>query len=268
MKSWLRTVVGAAAILCACGVVRAQDAGQQAAKPHAMATNADPDWEVATVRPSDPDDPHGQHIDFRGRHILLEDTTIQEFLLMGYGMQKGQLAGLPDWAKTDRWNVDGVPDVEGQASWPQLQGMMRKILAERFGLKLHHEQRAMPVFALRVAKGGEKMTANTSDPNGWMEQRNWESNGVHVENMKNISMSELAQILQFHVPRPAVDQTGLKGRWDFKLQWTVDETKTTAPNAPPGIFTAIQEQIGLKLQAVKAPADVLVVDKVERPGAN
>jgi uncharacterized protein (TIGR03435 family) len=65
-----------------------------------------------------------------------------------------------------------------------------------------------------------------------------------------------------------VDQTGLKGRYDFKLQWTMDEAQTAAADASPGLFTAIQDQIGLKLERVKAPADTLVIDKVERPGAN
>jgi uncharacterized protein (TIGR03435 family) len=81
-------------------------------------------------------------------------------------------------------------------------------------------------------------------------------------------MADLALILQFHVDRPVVDQTGLKGRYDFKLQWTVDDAQTSAPDAPPGLFTAIQDQIGLKLERAKAPADMLVIDKAERPGAN
>jgi uncharacterized protein (TIGR03435 family) len=244
---------------------------QETAKPqtaHAMAKDAEPDWEVATVKPSDPNDANGQHIRLRGRHVMLLDTTVEQFLLLGYGVQLSQLANEPAWVKTERWDVDGVPDVEGEPSWRQLQGMMRKILAERFGLQLHHEPRQMPVFALTVSKGGPKMIANTSDPNGWMDQQNGGTGGRHFETLKNTSMSDLALILQFHVDRPVIDQTGLKGRYDFKLQWTVDETQTTTPDAPPGLFTAIQDQIGLKLEPVKAPADVLVIDKVERPGAN
>ena len=112
------------------------------------------------------------------------------------------------------------------------------------------------------------MVANASDPNGWMNQQNGTTNGRHVEALKNASMADLALVLQFHVDRPVVDQTGLKGRYDFNLQWTVDEAQATASDAPPGLFTAIQDQIGLKLEGVKAPADVLVIDKVDRPGAN
>jgi len=266
---WMRAVVVGAVVLCVADALSAQDAGQMPAKPQMMAKDADPDWEVATVKPSDPNDPNGQYIRLRGRHVMLLDHTVEDILLIGYGVQKSQLVGEPDWVKTEKWDVDGVPDVEGEPSMRQLREMMQKILKERFGMELHREQREMPVFALAVAKGGPKMTPNTSDPNGWVDQQNSAANGRDVENLKNASMPDLAEILQFRTSRPVVDQTGLKGRYDFRLQWTTDESKApTDGSAPPGLFTAIQEQIGLKLEPVKAQADVLVVDHVERPSAN
>lgn len=233
-----------------------------------MAKQADPDWDIVTVKPSNPNDVRGQHIDFRGRHVMLLDTTVEQFLLIGYSVQQSQLPDLPNWAKTTRWDLDGIPTVEGLPSLTQIQGLIRKILAERFELQLHHDQRELPVFALTIAKGGPKLVVNTSDPNGWMDQQNGNRDGRHVEALKNASMAELALILQFHVDRPVVNQTGLTGRYDFKLQWTQDDAQTTAPDAPPGLFTAIQEQIGLKLERVNSPADVLVIDKLEKPGAN
>jgi uncharacterized protein (TIGR03435 family) len=81
-------------------------------------------------------------------------------------------------------------------------------------------------------------------------------------------MADLAPMLQFNVDRPVVDKTGLTGRYDFKLQWTVDQSDAGEPDAPPGLFTAIQEQIGLKLEPVKAMAEVLVVDAVNKPAEN
>ena len=238
------------------------------AKPQPMAKDADPDWEVATVRPSDPNDNGHQHINLRGRHVMLLDHTVDDILLIGFGVQKSQLVGEPDWAKTERWNVDGVPDVEGEPSMRQLQEMMQKILVERFGLKLHHEQREISVFALTVAKGGPKMTPNPSDPTGWFDQQNSIGNGRDVEALKNASMTDLAHILQFRVDRPVVDQTGLKGRYDLKLQWSTDEAQTTQTDELPGLFTALTEQIGLKLEPVRAPADVLVIDQVQKPSPN
>jgi uncharacterized protein (TIGR03435 family) len=263
------TSVRMALALCvAAGLTaRAQDAGKPVALK-AMAKEAAPDWEVATVKPSDPDDTRGQHIDLQGSHVLLLDTTVEQFLLLGYGIQQSQLAGEPEWVKTTRWDVDGVPTVQGQPNLAQVQMLIRNILTERFGLQFHHEQREMPVFAMTVAKGGPKMVANTSDPNGLLDQQGGTSNGRHVEALKNTSMAELAFILQFHVDRPVVDQTGLKGRYDLNVQWTVDDAQTDAPDAPPGLAAAMQEQVGLRLDRVKGPADVLVLDKVDKPGAN
>jgi uncharacterized protein (TIGR03435 family) len=260
----------ATAALFAHGIAPAQSASEndKITQPKAMARDADPDWDVVTVKPSDPNSNGGQRIRLHGQHVTLLDHTVENLLLIGYGVQKSQLADEPNWVKTERWNVDGVADVEGEPSLRQLQEMMQKILAERFGLKLHHEQREMAVYALTVAKGGPKMTPNSSDPNGWMDQQNSASGGRDVEVLKNTSMADLALILQFRVDRPVVDQTALKGRYDLKLQWTTDETRAPADDAPPGLFTAIQEQIGLKLEPAKAPADVLVIDQVERPGAN
>jgi uncharacterized protein (TIGR03435 family) len=250
-------------------VVATARAQSDSTKPQMMAKDADPDWDVATVKPSDPNSPGGQRINLRGRQVVFQNTTVEQFLLLGYGLQKSQLAGEPGWAKTERWNVDGLANVDGKPSWKQTQGMMRKLLAERFGLKIHLEQRKMPVFALTIAKGGPKLTPNTSDPDGLMDQQNTEVNGQHAEILKNTPVSELALILQFHVDRPVVDQTGLKGRYDLHLKWTVDESKApTDGSAAPSLFTAIQEQIGLKLEPVKAQTDVLVVDAVEHPSAN
>lgn len=265
----LRVVV-AAAILITC-VLGCTSAHAQQPSPFSktpMAKDADPDWEVATVKPSNPEDTRGQHIDMDGRRILLTGTTVEQFLLLGYGVQKSQLADLPDWAKTQKWDVAGVPNVEGLPSLQQVMSLIRKILPERFGMKLHREQRELSVFALTVAKGGPKMTVNTSDPNGWMQQNNREANGRHTELLKNTSMKDLALILQFHVDRPVVDQTNLKGRYDFDLTWTVDDAPAPADDAPPALVTAIQDQIGLKLSKAKAPAEVLVIDTASKPDSN
>ncbi|MDP9049753.1 MAG: TIGR03435 family protein, partial [Acidobacteriota bacterium] len=250
----------------------AQDAAEQhqtngSPQPQMMAKDADPDWDVVTVKPSAPSD-KGDYMDIHGRHWTFERETVEEMLGIGYGVQKRQLVGEPDWARTDRWDVDGLSDTDGEPDLKQLQSMMRKVLGERFGLKLHNEQRQMPVFALTVAKGGPKLTENTTDPNGTMDQNGGSGNGWKSSRFSNATMRDLALILDFHVDRPVVDQTGLKARYDFRLKWLTDDSHATDPDAPPGIFTAIQEQLGLKLEPVKAATDVLVVDHVDRPSAN
>jgi len=255
-----------------CGAAKCTAQEQNAGNPvtaKEMRPEAVPDWEVAAVKPSNPNDTRGQHIDMSGRHLRLLDTTVEQFLLIGYSVQQSQLAGEPEWVKTTRWDVDGLSDVEAAPNLAQLQGLIRKILTERFGLQLRQEQRELPVFALIVAKGGPRIVANTSDPNGIMDQQqNGSSSSRHVETLRNASMADLSLILQFHVDRPIVDHTGLRGRYDFKLQWATDDAPAETPDAPPGLFTAIQEQIGLKLERMKAPANVLVIEEIAKPGAN
>jgi uncharacterized protein (TIGR03435 family) len=150
-----------------------------------------------------------------------------------------------------------------------MQSLIRKVLAERFGLKLHRDSRELSVYAITVAKGGEKMVRSMGDPNGLPDENDNASNGLVTMRVTNMSMVDFAMIFQFFLDRPSVDQTGLTGRYDFQLKWTPDEGHVaTDGNAPPGLFTAIQEQIGLKLEPVKAPAQVLVIDAVQRPSGN
>ena len=260
---WIGVVIAiAVALTVACvrpGTVHAQDAAM-------MAQDADPGWEAATVKPSDPNDTVS-HINIKGRQVMIESEPLQAMLKFAYGVQDGQIVGAPDWIRTERWDVAGVPDIAGKPNLPQFQSMMRKLLAERFGLKLHREQRERPVFALTVAKGGAKLQKSAGDPNGGPGSNGSESNGVAIRRFTNASMPDLALMLLIHTDRPIVDQTGLQGRYDFQLQWTKDEAATPAADAP-GFFTAIEEQLGLKLESAKAQAEVLVVDAVERPGAN
>jgi uncharacterized protein (TIGR03435 family) len=234
----------------------------------AMTRDADPDWEVATVRPTDPAVTNAS-IRMNGRQFVLENRTVETLLLAGYGVHKKQIVNAPDWIRSERWDMKGVPDVPGQPSMKQMQSLVRKILTERFGLVTHTEKREMEVYALTVAKGREKMTPSAGDPNGPPDENDREDGGVRTMRVLNSSMGDFAMVMKFFLDRPVVDQTGLTGRYDFQLKWTFDELKAPSDGSgPPGLFTAIGEQLGLKLDPVKAQTDVLVVDKVEHPSAN
>ena len=245
------------------------DAQWEIPKPTAaMAKDADPDWEVVTVRPTDPTVTNAS-ISMNGRQFVMDNRSVETLLLVGYGVHKKQIVNAPDWIRTERWDIRGVPDVPGQPSLRQMQALARKVLAERFGLVTHTEKREMEVYALTMAKSGEKMTPSAGDPNGLPDENDSDNGGVRTMRAANMSMGEFALIMKFFMDRPTVDQTGLAGRYDFRLNWTFDESKAPPDGtAPPGLFTAIQEQLGLKLEPVKAQTDVLVVDKVEHPSAN
>jgi uncharacterized protein (TIGR03435 family) len=232
--------------------------------PKTMAADAHPVFEVATIKPSDPN-AKGTSFRIEGRHIVMSNQPVANLIALAYGLQGKQIVGGPAWLGTDRYNIDGVADVEGEPNLKQMQEMYRKLLAERFGLAAHMEKKEMAVYALTVGKGGVKnLTKSKGDPNGEPDQ----NGGPRGMTFANCSMGEFSLMLGFMMDRPVVDETGIAGRWDFALSWTPQDAETTDPSAAPGMFTAIQEQLGLKLEPVKAPADVLVVDKVERPSAN
>ena len=258
-----------AAALLAFGIARVQGtANDGIKKPQMMAKDADPDWEVVTVRRSDPNE-QGQSFGVHGRHVTIGNRTVETMLLFAYGVQKEQIVGAPEWMRTEHFDADGVPDVEGQPNSRQFQGLVGKLLTERFGLSFHRGRRDMPVYALTVAKSGPKMEKSAGNPDGLASNEDHENAGQRSIRTKNATMEDFAQDLLYYTDRPVVDQTGLSGRYDFTLRYTFDDSRApTDGSAPPSLFTAIQEQMGLKLEPVKAPADVLVIDKVERPEAN
>jgi uncharacterized protein (TIGR03435 family) len=155
--------------------------------------------------------------------------------------------------------------------------MVQKLLTDRFKLTFHREKKELAVYAITVAKGGPKLTKSEGDPNGLP--------GLFFRGLGNLpainaTMTDFAGVMQGAVlDRPVVDQSGLTGRWDFTLTWTPDEFQfggaaarmpPPANNgaAPPDLFTAFQEQLGLKLESTKAPAEVLVIDSVSKPSEN
>jgi len=260
----------AAALMGMSAVPLLAQAGQDAsAKPTMMAKDADPDWEVVAVKPDDPDSTEtGFWV--RDRELEIKGKTLEQLLLYGYGLHESQVLNAPDWTRAKRWHIEGFAGVPGQPNREQMASLVRKLLAERFGLVMHREQREMRVFALVTAKGGPKMTPSADNPNDPMHENDHQSGGQATMRVKNVSMGELAgMLMRLFLDRPVVDQTGLTRRYDFQLNWTQDETRApTDGSAPPGLFTTIQEQLGLKLEPAKAPVDVMVIDKVGRPGEN
>jgi uncharacterized protein (TIGR03435 family) len=272
----IRTGLWAAAMIlfgrvCLPAATQDRPATDVQAKPepiNRMAADADPSYEVETVKLSNPDDRHsGFHQ--RGRRLFIENKTLRQVFIFAYGIHPKQVDGEPGWFASEHYDIDGVLDVEGQPSLKQMQRIVQKMLAERFALKFHRETRELPVYALAVTRDGIKFQKSKGDPN-LLGDENDDSNGGQTHlTVTNMSMTDFTLILDFIADKPVVNETGLTGKWDFKLTWTNDDTRVpTDANAAPGLFTAIQEQMGLKLDAVKAPAEVMVIDHVERPSAN
>lgn len=246
-----------------------------AARPAPMPANADPSFEVATIKPSRPEAP-GSAITVRGRTFATLNQTVRSMMTFAFGLHPNQVVGGPDWIGNDRFDITAEPEGTGMPNDKQWRSMLGKLLADRFKLTFHRDTRELSVYALTVLKTGHKLTKNDTDQNGLPGLF---FRGLGVFPVRNATMGDFAGTMQAVVlDRPVVDQTALQGRYDFTLTWTPDETQFggrggQAPpadpaTAPPGLFTAIQEQLGLRLESTKLPVDVLVIDRLEKPTAN
>lgn len=242
-----------------------------------MAADANPTFEVATIKPSKPDQP-GRAFLVQGRRFKTINTPLTAIMAFAYDVQPSQIIGLPDWAGSEKYDIEAVPDGTGQPSQAQWKSMVQKLLVSRFSLKFHQDQKVLPVYVLTVAKSGQKMSLDTSNPNGLPGLF---FHGLGKLGVRNATMHDFTNLMQSAVlDRPVIDMTELKGKYDFELDWTPDESQfvnmgvhvpppsADAANQPPSLYTAIEEQLGLKLEATRGPADVLVIDHVDHPTAN
>ena len=224
--------------------------------------------------------------------VQAASQTLPELLCFAYGYGSvrfdGQVTGLPGWAATQRYDINAKMSPEDAAEVQKLgkdeqaqrrQAMMQALLADRFHLTLHRGSKEIPVYELRIAKGGIKMQDAATDPNPplkkgedgkpvttmrWLEKTSiWQG-----ESMK--SLADLLSIPAASVGRPVQDKTGLTGTYDFTFDWSIYSAKAAASDSPgdvPSISTALGE-LGLKLQPATASYEILIVDHVEMPTEN
>jgi uncharacterized protein (TIGR03435 family) len=231
-----------------------------------MAADAHPTLAVAAIHLHDPNS-RRQGFNFEGSRYTVRNQSVASLVMFAYAIHPKQIVDEPEWVRTERYDIEGKPDVPGEPSLKQQQEMLQKLLAERFKLHFNREKRELSVYAIQVAKGGPKLKA-AADPNAEADQEG-EGHGTETTQIyTSATMKDFAMGMNFFMDRPVVDQSGLTGKYDFRVRYTNDEVRATDPNAPPGMFTAIQEQLGLKLQPEKTATDVLAIDHVERPSEN
>jgi len=241
----------------------------------AMPADADPVFDVTVIKPSDLGAP-GKGIRVQGRQLSTLNFSVSDMITLAYGIHVRQITGAPAWIESEKYNVTAKPAGEGQPNTKQWKIMLQKMLADRFQLTFHHEKKELSVYAITLGKNGPKLTKSAGDPNGLYGA----GGPPGAFSARNANMGDFAEVMQSTMlDRPVVDQTGLSGRFDFQLKFTPDETQYAGAGArvpppaddataPPDLFTALQEQLGLKLQATKAPVDVIVIDRVQKPSAN
>jgi bla regulator protein blaR1 len=227
-------------------------------------------FDVVSIKPTPPGRP-GISIETTPGRFQAKGATLSFLLQYGFGLQAFEIVGGPIWSESDRFEIEGK--FEGEDTPTRMIPMLRAVLVDRFKLKFHRETRQLPIYQLRIAKNGPKLR-ETDAANKGKEPRFRPSAGRLAAT--NQTVPALATILTRTLRRRVLDRTGLKGHYDFVLQWTPDENETpplrpgttaSDPNGP-SIFTALQEQLGLRLESARGPVEVLVIDQVEKPSTN
>lgn len=213
-----------------------------------------PSFEVASVKPnlSGLANESG-HI--RAGKIYYENTSLRSLIETAYQVKEYQIAG-PNWLASARFDI--VAAMPPDTTREQGRLMLQTLLAQRFHLKLRRETRELPVYALVMDKKGSRL--KEVNPSGGGDVR---SSRSHIE-AEGIKMSALAAKLSNLLRRPVLDMTELKGSYSFALDFVPEMESETDPAPGPSIFTAVQEQLGLKLEARKGPVEVLIIERVDK----
>ena len=231
-------------------------------------------FEVATIKPVSPDAKAGRFIIMQGTNrFVAKNYTLKLMIAAAYDLSPKVISGGPGWMEADHYDILAVTPGSDRPAHDEQMAMLRNLLAERFKLGFHREPKEFSIYVLETAKGGPKLkesTAPASDPAQLISTVYPQH--IHLP-ARNATMGDFASLLQRALlDRPVVDKTGLTGRYDFDLEWAPDETQfggeiPVAPSdAPsPPFFTAIEQQVGLRIEATRGVVQALVVDRAERP---
>jgi uncharacterized protein (TIGR03435 family) len=254
-------------------------------------------FEVASIKPSSERADRRMLRFMPGGGLQVSGMTLKSLITFAYDVRDFQITVGPGWinsepfdieAKSDRNTSDNatpdemrnMTDAQMKTTAEQMRLKLQALLADRFQLTLHHETKEQPVYALVIGKNGSKLQESQMKAG---ERRRMMRMGRSELNAEGVAIDMLTHTLSNVLGRPVIDRTGLKGNYDFKLQWTPDPGQSgglggppppgvEAPPPPdpngPSIFTAVQEQLGLRLESQKGPVDLIVIDRVEKLSDN
>lgn len=257
-------------------------------------------YDVASIKPNK-SGTNMVRLMFRPDGLSATNGTLQMLIHAAYRVESNQISGAPNWVNTERYDIEAKMDSATAEELHKLsederlierQRMLQALLAERFKLTIHRESKELPIYALVVAKGGPKFQeAKPGDtyPNGIKGPDGHGGAGLMFMGREGLTaqgipIANLVGHLSRQLGRNVVDKTGLTGKYDFTLKWTPDESEGAMFRGPdggqpatgsappessgPSIFTALQEQLGLKLESEKGPVEIIVIDHVEKPTEN
>ena len=243
----------------------------------ALAQTPRPAFDVASIKQNTSQSNRFTFAAQEGGRLTVVGNEISNVITNAYGISDYQLIGVPDWVYSDRYDIEAKgPATSGRK---QMMLMLQTLLADRFAMRAHFETRDSPAYVLTVAKGGPKLRVLGSEncvpfdgtkPDPRAVPNVCGNDLVHgtVWSATHISMPDAIATLAIVMRRPVVDQTGIKGTFDVRLQWSDDLAPQDNPDAPPSIYVALRETLGLELKPGRGPVEVLVIDHIERPTGN
>jgi uncharacterized protein (TIGR03435 family) len=219
-----------------------------------------PAFEAASIHASAlADDQTYFEINSSGR-LTVRAMDVWDLIGRAFGTRDNEMAGGPAWIKSDGFDIQATPAAGATVERSRAVQMLQTLLEERFHLRWHPEMREMPVYALRVTPGGPKLGPAKEGQSARMEPGSLRA--------PSMTLGTLCNILEHETRRLVVDQTGLNGPYAIELQWARDVAGGAPDISRPSIFTAVRDQLGLRLESDKAPVKVMVIDDVQRPGQN
>lgn len=261
-------------VVAICVTLAGRALSQTATPPATSTTLKAPAYDVVSIRPHKETSNSSSWGAPTADGYEARNYSVRELVAQAYEINSSyQLAGMPSWALEEPFDLEARLDDDSAAAYRKLSDrerreqaapLLRSMLVDRFKLKVHHETRELPAYALVQAKSGFKLKQAQGAENLYGMSTNW---GLISIRGGPIGARFIVGLSNF-VGRTVIDRTGLTGYYDITLKWTPDRTQSSDPNAPPDLFTALEEQLGLKLVSTKAPVDVLVVDHVEWPTEN
>jgi len=252
-----------------------------------VSTDARPSFSVASIKPAAPDARLGVAIQPGGRFVA-NGAQLKLLISLAWHVTPFQMSGGEDWMTSDRWNIEATSEgVTAVPDWtppniPEVMAIrLRSLLEDRFLLKVHRETKIQQAYGLTVGRNGSKLVpadAGAAAPDTQRPGSFRAGPGIVIG--AAVTMDQIVAYLDKLMDRPVIDKTGLTGHFDFKLQFATESTPRALatpasasgpemqPSGDPSIFTAIQEQLGLKLDASREPAQILVIDSAQKPSKN
>jgi bla regulator protein blaR1 len=244
-----------------------------------------PAFEIVSIKPNLSGDNRVSITNQPGGRFVATGVPLRFLMTSAYRVREFQILGGPAWITSDRWDIDARPaeavarpSVPVDPSVPDTMSLMvQSLIEDRFQLKMHRETREQPVYELVVAKGGSKMKLSDDQTPVQPPQRGGEPaarrNSIRTGRgdleATGIQFGIFVNVLSQQLGRPVVDKTGLAGFYDFRLQWTPQLTpQPDSDSSGPTIFTALQEQLGLRLESAKGAVEVIIIDGIQKPSEN